>query len=236
MLSFFALAILIGMSHALEADHVAAVGSMAARQTSMKSIVRTGAVWGIGHTLTLMAFAGAALVLGLTISENLAGWLEFTVGLMLIGLGAHVLYRMVRDRVHFHLHKHDDQTHFHAHSHAGEPAEVHDPAHHDHNHQPFPVRALLVGMMHGMAGSAALLVLSASTAPDVISGFGYVAMFGVGSVLGMAGLSAVIAVPLAYSARLLTWGNRVIQGATGVATIALGAVTLYETQLHTWIG
>lgn len=236
MLSFFALAFLIGMSHALEADHVAAVGSMASRQTSMKSIVRTGAVWGVGHTLTLMAFAGAALVLGLAISDGLAGWLEFTVGAMLVGLGAHVLYRLWRDRVHFHLHKHDGHTHFHAHSHAGEPAAHHDPAHHDHDHQPFPMRALLVGMMHGMAGSAALLVLSASTAPTVISGLFYVIVFGLGSILGMAALSAVIAVPLAYSARMLTWGNRLIQAGTGLATMALGTYTMYETQLHVWIG
>ena len=232
MLSFFSLAFLIGMSHALEADHVAAVSSMATRQTSVAQIVRTGAVWGLGHTLTLMAFAGAALLLGLTIHDSLAGWLEFTVGVMLVGLGGHIIYRMVRDRIHFHIHKHKAAApHFHAHSHAGE-AQDHTNSSHDHDHTTFPVRALLVGMMHGMAGSAALLVLSATTAPTVSSGVAYVIVFGAGSMLGMAALSALIAVPIALSARFLTWANRSIQAATGLATIALGAFTMYETQLH----
>lgn len=235
-MTFFALAFLIGMSHALEADHVAAVGAMATRQRSFKHIVRTGAVWGVGHTLTLMIFAGASLALGLAISSGLAGWLEFAVGVMLAGLGGQVLYRLVRDRVHFHLHTHEGRPHFHAHSHAGEPVAEHDPAHHDHDHAPFPYRALAVGMMHGMAGSAALLVLTASAQPTVLDGLGYVVVFGVGSILGMASLSAVMAVPLAYGARLLTWGHRAVHAAIGLATVSLGLWTMYETQARTWFG
>ncbi|HEY9080675.1 hypothetical protein [Magnetovibrio sp.] len=236
MLSFFTLAFLIGMSHALEADHVAAVSSMATRQKSVGQIVRTGAVWGLGHTLTLMAFAGAALVLGLTIHDTMAGWLEFTVGVMLVGLGGHVLYRLVRDRIHFHLHKHQAAApHFHAHSHAGEGLD-HTRSSHEHDHAPFPLRALLVGMMHGMAGSAALLVLSATTAPTASSGLAYVIVFGIGSMLGMAGLSVLIAVPIALSARFLTWAHRGLQTATGLATMALGVITMYQTQLHTLWG
>ena len=237
MLSFFTLALLVGMSHALEADHVAAVSSMAARQTSLKSIVRTGAVWGLGHTLTLMSFAGAAIVLGLAVSDTMAGWLEFAVGVMLLGLGGHIIYRLILERVHFHIHRHDNNhAHFHAHSHAGEAPQTHNPAHHDHDHQPFPVRSLFIGMMHGMAGSAALLVLAASTATTPVLGFGYVALFGLGSILGMATLSAVIAVPLAISARFLTWANRAIQSATGLATMGLGAFTMYETQGRALLG
>jgi len=236
MLSFFTLAVLIGMTHALEADHVAAVSSMATRQTSMKQIIRTGAVWGLGHTLTLMVFAGAAILLGYSIQDSLAGWLEFTVGVMLMGLGGHILFRLIRDRVHFHVHKHDGEApHFHAHSHAGE-AKVHTQSAHDHDHKRFPLRALLVGMMHGMAGSAALLVLTASTAPTASIGFTYVIMFGIGSIFGMAALSAIIAVPISLSARFLTWANRGIQATTGLATMALGFYTMYETQLHQLIG
>lgn len=236
MLSFFSLAFFIGMSHALEADHVAAVSSMATRQTSMRQIVRTGAVWGLGHTLTLMGFAGAALVLGFSIHDNLAGWLEFSVGVMLVGLGAHVIYRLIRDRVHFHIHRHGHAApHFHAHSHRGE-ARTHIQSAHDHTHKPFPLRALLVGMMHGMAGSAALLVLSATTAPTAVSGFAYVALFGIGSMLGMAALSAVIAVPVSLSAKFLTWANRGIQATTGAATMVLGGYTMYHTQLAQLLG
>lgn len=237
MLSFFILAVLFGMSHALEADHVAAVSSMAARQTSVKSIMRTGAVWGLGHTLTLMAVAGGAIVVGATLSDGVASWLEFGVGIMLVGLGGQVIYRLVRERVHFHIHRHPaGQAHFHAHSHLNEPAKAHNPARHNHDHRPFPVRALVIGMMHGMAGSAALLVLSASSAPTPVMGFAYVIVFGLGSIVGMASLSAVIAVPLAWSAKVLTWANRSIQATTGLATVLLGAYTMYETQGRALLG
>lgn len=237
MLSFFTLALLIGMSHALEADHIAAVSSMAARQSSLRSIVRLGAVWGLGHTMTLMAFAGLSVALGLAFSNGLAGWLEFGVGVMLVALGGHVVFRLVRERVHFHVHHHTGQNaHFHAHSHLHEKSKTHNPQYHRHEHPAFPLRALAVGMMHGMAGSAALLMLSASTAPTPALGLGYVAVFGLGSILGMASLSAIIAVPLMLSAQFLTWANRTIQGATGFATLSLGAAIMYETQLHTLLG
>lgn len=237
MLSFFTIALLVGMSHALEADHVAAVSSMASRQTSLKSIVRTGAIWGLGHTLTLMAFAGAAIVLGLTISSGVTKWLEFSVGAMLVALGGHIVYRLARERIHFHIHRHDEGVaHFHAHSHTGEAAKAHDPAQHEHDHKTFPMRSLAIGVMHGMAGSAALFVLTASTAATPTLGFGYVALFGLGSIIGMAALSAVIAVPLALSAKFLTWANRAIQGATGLATLGLGLFTMFETQGRALLG
>ena len=122
------------MQHALEADHVAAVSSIAARETSVRRVVSHGAVWGVGHTLTLMAFAGAAILLGLTIGPALAGWLELAVGVMLIGLGAHVVYVLLRDRVHVHRHRHEGGTvHWHAHSHRGQAGD-HAAMSHDHEH------------------------------------------------------------------------------------------------------
>ncbi len=224
------LGLVIGMQHALEADHVAAVSSIAARQKSVRRIVTHGAVWGVGHTVTLMLVAGGAVLFGLVIHDSLASWLEALVGVMLVGLGAHVVVTLVRERIHFHRHGHDDgSAHFHAHSHKGE-ATAHDPRHHDHEHpRGLPVRTLLVGMMHGMAGSAALLVLTAATVGSAPLGLGYIALFGVGSVLGMAALSAVIAVPLTWSARALTWANGGLQAAIGVATIVLGGVVINES-------
>src|SRR5205823_9679308 len=148
--------------------------------------------------------------------------------IMLLGLGAHVLWRLWRDRVHFHKHRHDDGTvHIHAHSHAGETV-AHVRAAHDLTHG-FRWRTLVVGLMHGMAGSAALLVLTVSQASSPAVGLGYVALFGVGSMIGMGVLSTVIAVPLAVSARWLTWANRGLQGAVGAVTIAIGMMTLVET-------
>lgn len=230
MANILLLGLLIGMQHALEADHIAAVSSIAARQSSLRRIVTHGAVWGVGHTLTLMGFAGAAIVFGFTIGDQLAGWLEFAVGVMLVGLGAHLIWRLMRDRIHFHGHRHRDGTwHVHAHSHRGEQGR-HAELPHDHEHpQGLAWRTLAVGMMHGMAGSAALLILTASTVNDPWVGFGYVVLFGLGSVAGMAALSAVIAVPLTWSARALTWANRGLQGTIGVGTAALGLMVMAET-------
>ena len=83
--------------------------------------------------------------------------------------------------------------------------------------------------MHGMAGSAALLMLTVSQAASPAVGLGYVALFGIGSMIGMGVLSTVIAVPLAVSARWLTWANRGLQGAVGIVTVAIGVTTIVET-------
>ena len=230
MFAILGLGFLLGMQHALEADHIAAVSSIAARRSRISDIVKHGLTWGLGHTLTLFAFAGVAILLGRAIPESVAKPIEGAVGIMLIGLGAHVLWRLWRDRVHFHRHGHADGTvHFHAHSHAGDTL-PHVRTLHAHEHG-FRWRTLLVGLMHGMAGSAALLVLAATQASSPAAGLGYVALFGIGSMIGMGALSAVIAVPLAVSARFLTAANQALQGAVGVVTIAVGLVTLVENLL-----
>jgi hypothetical protein len=228
MFGILGLGFLLGMQHALEADHIAAVSSIAARRSDIGDIVKHGLTWGLGHTLTLFVFAGADILLGHAIPEQVARPIETAVGIMLVGLGAHVLWRLWRDRVHFHQHGHGDGTvHIHAHSHAGETA-PHARASHAHAHG-FRWRALLVGLMHGMAGSAALLVLAVSQASSPAVGLGYVALFGIGSMVGMGALSTVIAVPLAVSARWLTWANSGLQGAVGVITIAIGITTIQAT-------
>jgi hypothetical protein len=233
MFAILGLGFLLGMQHALEADHIAAVSSIAARRTDVGDIVKHGLTWGLGHTLTLFAFAGAAILLGHAIPEHLAQPIEAAVGVMLVGLGAHVLWRLWRDRVHFHSHGHGDGTvHIHAHSHvqrfAQSPANAtvpHARAIHEHAHR-FRWRTLLVGLMHGMAGSAALLLLTVSQASSPAVGLGYIALFGIGSMIGMGALSTVIAVPLAVSARWLTWANSGLQGAVGIVTIAIGLRTI----------
>jgi cytochrome c biogenesis protein CcdA len=230
MFGILGLGFLLGMQHALEADHIAAVSSIAARRSRVGDIVKHGLTWGLGHTLTLFVFAGVAILLGHAIPDTVARPIEAAVGIMLIGLGAHVLWRLWRDRVHFHRHGHTDGTmHFHAHSHAGDTL-PHVRNVHKHEHG-FRWRTLLVGLMHGMAGSAALLVLAVTQASSPAAGLGYVALFGIGSMIGMGVLSAVIAVPLAVSAHFLTFANRALQGAVGVVTIAIGLVALVENLL-----
>ena len=230
MFGILGLGFLLGMQHALEADHIAAVSSIAARRTGVRDIVKHGLTWGLGHALTLFAFAGAAILLGHAIPEHLTRPLETAVGIMLVGLGLNVLWRVWRDRVHFHKHGHDDgKVHIHAHSHANEQL-PHAGSLHAHEHG-FRWRSLAVGLMHGMAGSAALLVLAVSQIANPIYGLIYVLLFGIGSMVGMGVLSTVIAIPLVVSARALTWANRGLQTVVGVATIAIGASTIYSLTL-----
>src|SRR4051812_44167601 len=121
MFGILGLGFLLGMQHALEADHIAAVSSIAARRSEFSDIVKHGLTWGLGHTCTLFIFAGLAILLGHAIPDHVARPIEAAVGVMLIGLGAHVLWRLWRDRVHFHAHRHGDGlAHLHLHSHAGE--------------------------------------------------------------------------------------------------------------------
>jgi len=228
MFGILMLGFVLGMQHALEADHIAAVSSIAARRIQVGDIVKHGLTWGLGHSLTLFAVAGAAILLGRAIPEHFARPLETAVGIMLLGLGAHVLWRLWRDRVHFHQHRHDDGTvHIHAHSHAGETV-AHVRAAHAHAHC-FRWRTLLVGLMHGIAGSAALLMLAVSQASSPAVGLGYVALFGIGSMIGMGALSTAIAVPLVVSARWLTWANSGLQAGVGIVTIAIGVVMIVAT-------
>jgi sulfite exporter TauE/SafE len=227
-LSLLLLGFLIGMRHAVETDHVAAVASLATRSHSIADTIRQGAVWGLGHTLTLFLFGSVVLVMNLVMPERMAHILEFLVGVMLIGLGLDVLRRLAREKIHFHLHKHrDGEVHFHAHSHVGE--ETHDPRRHAHEHpKGFPVRALFVGLMHGMAGSAALILLTVQTVRSPLTGLLYIALFGAGSMLGMALLSIIIAIPLRYSAKGMTWLHNGLQAVIGMATVGIGAMLVYR--------
>jgi hypothetical protein len=228
--SVLLLGFMIGMRHALDADHVAAVASLATRSQSISDTVRQGAFWGLGHTATLFLFGTVVLTLDAVISERLAHGLEFLVGLMLIVLGVDVLRRMIKDRIHFHVHRHvNGALHFHAHSHAGEKG--HGPDHHCHDHsRDFPLRALFVGSMHGMAGSAALILLTLQAVETPMQGLLYIALFGAGSILSMLGLSAVIAVPLRLSGmgQRLTWLHMGFQATIGIVTMAMGTMLAYQ--------
>jgi ABC-type nickel/cobalt efflux system permease component RcnA len=223
MLGLLVLGFFIGMRHALEADHVAAVTSLATRSASPGECVKQGVFWGLGHTLTLFLFGSGVLLLDRALPEKLASGLELAVGLMLVALGLDVLRRLAKERVHFHLHEHEDGIrHFHGHSHAGESSHL---AHRHGHWRRLPVRALVVGLVHGMAGSAALILLTLDTAPSVAVGLLYILLFGCGSIAGMALLSVVIAVPLRYSAAGLSRLHGLLHGGIGLATIVIGVLT-----------
>lgn len=202
-LSILFIGLMLGVQHATEADHLAAVATLATRQAGWRQALRQGAFWGLGHTLTLLAFAGVVLALGRVIPTIVERLLETGVGMMLVLLGADVLRRQWRDRVRFHRRRH-------AQARSGR----------------WPWRALAVGMMHGLAGSAALVLLSLQASPALPLGLGYVALFGLGSIAGMAMLSVVIAAPMRVSARHLSRVHRVLQAGVGLFSCVLGAVTI----------
>lgn len=230
MLTWILFGFLLGLQHALEADHIAAVASIAADKKGLRPILHHGSLWGLGHALTLGAVGGAVYALQLALSERLAMALEFGVGLMLVVLGGRLLYVMAKARIHFHLHRHrDGNTHFHAHSHAGDVA-PHAASTHAHPHpQHGWGRSVAVGMMHGLAGSAALVALAATAAPSVPLGLAFILLFGLGSVAGMALFSAVIAVPLSLTAKTLTWASRGLQALAGTVAVGIGLHILVET-------
>lgn len=228
MLSLLMLGFLIGMRHALEADHLAAVAAITSQNKSIKDSVKHGAVWGLGHTSTLFLFGSTILWLDSGIPETIAANLELAVGVMLILLGLDVVRRLIKDRIHYHAHKHDhEEPHFHAHSHAGEGS--HEKSTHQHHHSPFPYKTLCIGFMHGMAGSAALIILTLGTIDSIGLGMLYILLFGIGSMIGMAAISMIIAIPLKASAdSSLTWIHNGLQGSIGLFTVGLGISIVHQ--------
>ena len=226
--SILLLGLLIGMKHAVEADHVAAVASMTSRNQSLRGALRMGIAWGLGHTVALFAVGAVVLSLDTVLPERIALILEFGVGIMLVWLGADVIRRLIKARIHFHAHRHMNGTvHFHAHSHANEGA--HDRLRHDHEHRrAMPLRALVVGLMHGMAGSAALILLALGQIESLWMAVAYMALFGLGSMLGMAVLSIIIAVPLQRMASKLNWAHNTLNAMVGMATVSIGAWIIYS--------
>lgn len=216
-----ALGLLAGMGHALEPDHLAAVGAMSTSKSSRSALVLRGAAWGLGHTVTLLVICSAVILFGMALTHRMAATLESAVGVMLVLLGSEVLYRMHRARVHFHLHQHTDgERHFHAHSHLGERA-PHNPRHHAHAHRhSLPLKALLVGLVHGAAGSAGLLALAVASVPDPYQAIYYVLLFGVGSMIGMATMSLAASWPLNAAERFATR----VHGALSITVAMFGIV------------
>lgn len=219
------LGLLFGMQHATEADHLAAVATLAARERHIGSAVRQGVFWGLGHSLTLLTFGGAMMVAGIVLSDRWIHGLEGAVGVMLVLLGLDLLRRMWRDQVHFHVHTHQTgfaaEFHVHVHSHEGERS-LDRLAPHRHEYRPVPLRALLVGIVHGMAGSAALVLLTLQQIKSPWIGLGYVVLFGLGSLLGMAVLSAIVSVPMRLSTERLTRWHRTLNVAVALFSAGLG--------------
>jgi hypothetical protein len=231
--SLLAFGALVGMQHALEADHLAAVAALSARPSSRRRLVLRGAWWGAGHTIALFAICGTVLMLGLSMGESLQAALEFAVGIMVAGLGLNVLWSIYRRRIHFHAHEHGDgKRHLHAHSHESERRGEHANSSHNHRHPGHGlVKALTIGLVHGAAGSGALLVLLVAAANSVGTALAYIACFGLGSIAGMAALSLVASFPLNAAASSARWLHNASMAAIGLFAIAIGA----NTAVSSWV-
>jgi ABC-type nickel/cobalt efflux system permease component RcnA len=223
--------LLIGMRHALEADHVAAVASLATRSHSVRETTRLGIAWGMGHTVTLFVIGSAVLLMDSIVPETVARGLELAVGVMLLALGLDVIRRLIRDGIHFHVHQHNGARHVHAHGHpiTRQAPVIHDMDAHRHGHRRrIPWRALFVGLIHGMAGSAALVLLALSTIHSMWQGMIYIALFGLGSIVGMAMLSVVIALPLRFTALRVAWFYKGLTATIGLLTVVLGSSIIWQ--------
>jgi ABC-type nickel/cobalt efflux system permease component RcnA len=208
---------LLGLRHALDADHVAAISTfLDGNRTLYRSCV-VGTFWGIGHTLTLFVVALLTIALRLRIPPEVGRVLEVVVGIVVVALGANVLFRALRAlRVHRHEHMHDGASHRHLHVHLGSEGA------HGHVHLiGTGRRPLMMGALHGLAGSAALLLLVLATIPSTLAALLYVAVFGVGSTVGMLLVSGLIGIPFALSATSQRFRVALRIG-VGVASLAVG--------------
>ncbi len=219
-----ALGFVLGLRHALDADHVAAVATFASEERNLLRSSLIGAYWGLGHTAALVFFGGAVVLLRAAISPSFSRFLEFAVGVMLIVLGVQALRRLRRSPlVHVHTHEHDGTRHSHLHFHAGA-------AGHEHRHHVLRVagRPFVVGVVHGLAGTAAVLLLVVSVIPSLALALGTILIFGVGTIGGMAAMSVLMSVPLALAAERVRTVERALRLAAGLFSLAFGVFLAWD--------
>lgn len=218
----------LGLKHAVEADHLAAVSTIVADRKSLWSSALVGGLWGLGHTIALFAAGVFVLLFDFEIGERTERILEFSVGLMLLGLGFNVFRKLIRGgSVHFHAHRHGPREHAHPHMH-GTGEESGEPTHHGFSFSP---RSLIIGMVHGLAGSAALMLLIIPTIESRTLGMLYIVVFGVGSIGGMMMMSVLVGLPFHLTASRLNRFNHLLQGAAGLVSVAVGSVIVYENAI-----
>ena len=252
LVSIILLGFFLGMRHATDADHVIAVSTIVSRQRSMWSATLVGVLWGVGHTVTIVAVGGAIIVFGLVIPPRIGLAMELSVALMLIVLGTLNLsgvFGRIGEALgssahahdpggglHAHPHRHDDYVHAHPHGHG--------PGGHGHGEGETPqgwldrafgrlglyqaLRPLVVGLVHGLAGSAAVALLILATIRDPVWATAYLLVFGLGTIAGMMLVTFAVAAPFAYTPRRFAWVNRHLATASGVLSLAFGLFLAYQ--------
>lgn len=250
VLAVLTLGFFLGMRHATDADHVIAVATIVARERSARSAAVIGAAWGLGHTLTILVVGGAIILLGWVIPPRVGMSMEMAVGFMLCILGLvnlrgvtgwirETIDQMRADsahHVHSHAHQHGDYVHTHPHGHEPE-SHPHDP-----NRTPVSwldrhfgrigvyqlVRPLVVGIVHGLAGSAAVALLVLATIQSSRWALLYLLVFGLGTIAGMMLITMAIGVPFAASGRKFARAHRGLRLASGVISLVFGVFFAYQ--------
>ena len=210
----------LGVKHAFEADHVAAVCALVARRGTVARAARAGALWGLGHGAVIIVAGTALVMLGAKVPGPVAAALDAAVAVMLVGLGISALRRTPGevDAGHEHTHAPD-----HEHQHAHEP-------------RGSTRRPILIGLVHGASGTAALTLLVASTIPERAEALAFIMLFGLASIVGMAAAAAVLAWPLRKAALHTPAIARGLRGMAGVGSIAAGLmvawIAVYTAKLN----
>jgi High-affinity nickel-transport protein len=219
------LGFVLGARHALDADHIAAVSTILSQRPSLQASGLVGFSWGFGHTVVLLLVGLAVILMKISIPARLAMACELVVGMMLVGLGSSLAWTLYRERWHVHAHRHDGGTHLHLHSHR---------VHTGHGHEHWlrvSLRPFLVGMVHGLAGSAALMFMVLSTVRTVWEAIAYILVFGIGSIVGMMLLGVLISLPLVLSASLGQRAQLAVQGLASLGSVGLGFVMIIRIAL-----
>lgn len=246
LLSIAALGFFLGMRHATDPDHVIAVTTIVSRQQSIRHAALIGILWGIGHTITILVVGSAIILFGIVIPPRLGLSMELSVGLMLILLGVLNLSGIMRwitetftpAQSDVHTHSHGIGSSAYRHSHGG-PLEK---LGHDEGNKSVSwmdrtfggmgiyhvVRPLAVGLVHGLAGSAAvaLLVLTTIRVPSLA--VAYLLVFGIGTIAGMMLITTAIAVPFKYSKTRFARLNHSLGLVSGIISVAFGVFIVYE--------
>ena len=229
LIAALGLGIVLGFRHSLDPDHVVAVSTIVSEYRNPMRSFWVGISWGLGHTTTLLLIGIVIIALRLAIPDRLALLLEFSVGIMLVGLGAQVIYKFRKKRVHQHRHDHEENDHQHFHSHAQERDHVRE------HHRIFDVgkpflrkKSYFVGAVHGIAGTAALTLLILASIESPFVGMAYILIFGLGSVLSMGIMTVIISFPFVFSAARLPGLNRLIQVGVGTLSVLFGGFLIYQ--------
>jgi len=220
--SILALGFILGLKHATDADHLIAVSTIVSERKGFWSSSIVGILWGLGHSVSLLVVGLAVVAFNIRIPDNIAVWMELAVAAMLVVLGGNVLWRLRRGAtLHAHEHRHNDKRHLHLHIHAPGKETVHDHV------PPVGKKPFFVGMVHGMAGSAALMLVVLATISSRPLALLYIALFGAGSVGGMFIMSAFLGLPFAFTARHERL-NTMIRLSAGMLSVCFGLLYAWE--------